>query len=180
MSAVAGIVTSRLPGSRCTPAEGTFLAICATLFVGSVAALILRYASMPALCLAPMPGGGARPMAWMRMPGQTWFEAAASFMGMWCLMTMAMMLPSLVPMLRRYRQCIARSTAVSVDGLTARVALGYFLVWVALGVLLYPAAAMLAAAAMWRPAWHRSFQLRTVWPCFSPAYCSSVPGGGAI
>jgi predicted metal-binding membrane protein len=35
------------------------------------------------------------PMAWMRMPGQTWPGAAASFLGMWVVMMVAMMLPSL-------------------------------------------------------------------------------------
>jgi predicted metal-binding membrane protein len=38
-------------------------------------------------------------MAWMRMSGQTWPVAAASFFGMWSVMMVAMMLPSLVPML---------------------------------------------------------------------------------
>jgi hypothetical protein len=34
-------------------------------------------------------------MAWMRMPGQTWPGAAASFLGMWVVMMVAMMLPYL-------------------------------------------------------------------------------------
>ena len=36
--------------------------------------------------------------------------AAASFLGMWLLMMVAMMLPSLVPMLWRYRPAVARTT----------------------------------------------------------------------
>ena len=52
----------------------------------------------------PMPGGWTMSMTWMRMPGQTWPGAAASFLGMWVVMMVAMMLPSLVPMLWRYRQ----------------------------------------------------------------------------
>ena len=51
----------------------------------------------------PMPGGWAMSMMWMRMPGQTWPGAAASFLGTWTAMMVAMMLPSLVPMLWRYR-----------------------------------------------------------------------------
>jgi predicted metal-binding membrane protein len=43
----------------------------------------------------PMPGRWTMPMAWMRMPGQTWPGAAASFLGMWVVMMVAMMLPSL-------------------------------------------------------------------------------------
>src|SRR2546430_71783 len=43
-------------------------------------------------------------MSTMPMPGQTWLPAAASFLGMWIVMMVAMMLPSLVPTLWRYRQ----------------------------------------------------------------------------
>jgi predicted metal-binding membrane protein len=54
----------------------------------------------------PMPGGWTMSIAWMRMPGQTWPGAVASFLGMWVVMMVAMMLPSLVPMLWRYRQTL--------------------------------------------------------------------------
>jgi predicted metal-binding membrane protein len=47
-------------------------------------------------------GGWTMSMAWMRMPGQTWPAATASFLGMWVVMMVAMMLPALVPMLQRY------------------------------------------------------------------------------
>jgi hypothetical protein len=33
-----------------------------------------------------MPGGWTMSMAWMRMPGQTWPGAAASFLAMWIVM----------------------------------------------------------------------------------------------
>ena len=46
-----------------------------------------------------MPGGWTMSMAWMRMPGQGWPGAAATFLGMWIVMMVAMMLPVLVPML---------------------------------------------------------------------------------
>lgn len=39
-------------------------------------------------------------MMWMRMPGQTWAGDAASFMGMWVVMTVVMMGPSLLPVAR--------------------------------------------------------------------------------
>ena len=55
-----------------------------------------------------MPGGWTMSMAWMRMPGQTWLGAAASFLGMWVGMMVAMMLPSLVPVLWRYREPVGR------------------------------------------------------------------------
>jgi len=57
----------------------------------------------------PMPGGWTMSMAWMRMPGQTWLGATASFLGMWLVMMFAMMLPSLLPMLRHYREAVARA-----------------------------------------------------------------------
>lgn len=38
------------------------------------------------------------------MCGEAWLAAAASFLGKWVMMMVAMMLPSLVPMLWRYRQ----------------------------------------------------------------------------
>ena len=50
-----------------------------------------------------MPGGWTMSMMWMRMPGLTWPGTAASFLGMWVVMMVAMMLPSLAPMLWRYR-----------------------------------------------------------------------------
>ena len=49
-------------------------------------------------------------MGGMPMPGGwTWPGAAASFLGMWVVMMVAMMLPSLVPMLWRYRQAVPAS-----------------------------------------------------------------------
>ena len=58
-----------------------------------------------------MPGGWTMSMVWMRMPGQTWASAAASFLGMWVVMMVAMMLPSLIPMLLRYRQAVRITAA---------------------------------------------------------------------
>ncbi|WEX75180.1 DUF2182 domain-containing protein [Sinorhizobium numidicum] len=63
--------------------------------------------------------GWTMSMTWMRMPGQTWSAAAASFLGMWLVkMMMAMMLPSLVPMLRRYRQAVANAGEIRLGRLT--------------------------------------------------------------
>ncbi len=41
-----------------------------------------------------MPGGWTMSMMWMRMPGQTWFASALSFLFMWLAMMVALMLPS--------------------------------------------------------------------------------------
>jgi predicted metal-binding membrane protein len=82
---------------------------------------------MSAMGEMPMPGGWTMAMAWMRMPGQTWPGAAASFLGMWVVMMGAMMRPSVVPMLRRYRQAVGRTGETRLGRLMALVGVGYFL-----------------------------------------------------
>ena len=89
--------------------QRALLGVSALLFAGSTALTIVWCASMSGMGEMPMPGGWTMSMTWMRMPGQTWLGAAASFLGMWVVMTAAMMLPSLVPMLTRYRQAVART-----------------------------------------------------------------------
>src|ERR671936_2558672 len=91
--------------------QRTFFGISALLFAASATLTIVWCASMSAMGEMPMPGGWTMSMAWMRMPGQTWSGAAAAFLGMWVVMMAAMMLPSLVPMLWRYRQAIGRTAA---------------------------------------------------------------------
>jgi len=95
-------------------------------------------------------------MAWMRMPGQTWAGAEAAFVAMWTVMMVAMMLPSLAPMLVRYRQAVGRSGEVRLHVLTAVVAVGYFAVWSALGAAVFPLGAALAVAQMRLPALARA------------------------
>jgi len=89
--------------------QRTFFGVSALLFAASAAVTIVWCASMSAMGEMPMPGCWTMAMAWMRMPGQTWPGAAASFLGMWAVMMVAMMLPSLVPMLWRYRQAVGRN-----------------------------------------------------------------------
>ena len=67
----------------------------------------------------PMPGGWTMSMMWMRMCGQTWFRAWASFVGMWIVMMVAMMLPSFVPMLWRFRQAVGGTGEARLNRLTA-------------------------------------------------------------
>jgi predicted metal-binding membrane protein len=85
-------------------------------------------------------------MMWMPMPGQTWLVAAASFIGMWVVMMIPMMLPSLVPMLWRYRQVVSGGTRIG--WLTALVGGGYYFVWTAIGVIVFPVGAALMALEM--------------------------------
>jgi predicted metal-binding membrane protein len=100
----------------------------------------------------PMPGGWATRMMWTRMPGQTWAAAEASFLGMWIVMTVTMMLPSLAPTLRRLRQSVAGTGTARPALLTALVGAGYFFVWTLLGAALFPLGVVLAAIQMRQPA----------------------------
>jgi predicted metal-binding membrane protein len=60
---------------------------------------------------------------------------AASFFGMWTLMMTVMMMPSLVPMLRRYWQAANARGSIRSGGLTVLVGAGYLSVWTALGLV---------------------------------------------
>jgi predicted metal-binding membrane protein len=91
----------------------------------------------------------------MRMPGQTWAGATASFLGMWVVMMVAMMLPSLVPVLHRYRQAVSRTGVARLARLTALVGTGYFLVWTAFGIAVFALGIAFAIAAMALPSLSR-------------------------
>jgi predicted metal-binding membrane protein len=130
-------------------ADRRWSAAAALAFVASAAVTVAWCASMSAMAGMSMPGGWTMSMAWMRMPGQGWTGAAAGFLGMWMVMMIAMMLPAFMPMLSRYRR--AMSPAADAGTLTLRVAGGYFGVWTAAGVLVYPAGVFLAEVAMRAP-----------------------------
>ena len=134
-----------------TSADRAFSGVLALLFGASTAGTIVWCASMSAMAGMPMPGGWTMSMAWMRMPGQTWPGTAASFVGMWIVMMVAMMLPSLIPMLRRYREAVTGAGPARRGGLTTLVAAGYFVVWTALGVAAFPIGVALATVEMRLP-----------------------------
>jgi predicted metal-binding membrane protein len=71
---------------------------------------------------------------------------------MWVVMMVAMMLPSLVPMLSRYRQAVGSTCETRLGRLTALVGAGYFLVWTAFGMAVFPLGVALAAVEMQLPA----------------------------
>ena len=131
--------------------ERAFLGVSALLFAASAVATLVWCASMSAMGGMPMPGGWTMSMAWMRMPGQTWPGAAVSFLAMWLVMMAAMMLPSLVPMLRRYRQAVGGTGEIAVGRLTVLVGAGYFLVWTLFGMIAFPLGVALAQVAMEQP-----------------------------
>jgi predicted metal-binding membrane protein len=136
--------------------QHAFLGVSALLFLGSAAGTIAWCGSMSAMGEMPMPGGWTMSMVWMRMPGQTWPGAAASFLGMWVVMMVAMMLPSLVPMLWRYRHAVVGTAGTRLGWLTALVGMGYFFVWTVFGAAVYPLGVALAAIAMRQPALART------------------------
>jgi predicted metal-binding membrane protein len=126
--------------------DGVFLAASAVIFVASAVASILWCHSMSGRM--PMPGGWTMSMAWMRMPGQTWPQAALMFIAMWTLMMLAMMLPCLTPMLLNYRRELRSRQATYLAWLTALAAAGYLAFWALLGAIAYPFGVLLASAEM--------------------------------
>ena len=171
--------------------ERAFFGVSALLFAASAVLTIAWCESMSAMGDMPMPGGWTMSMAWMRMPGQTWPGAVAAFLGMWVVMMVAMMLPSLVPMLWRYRQAVGRRGETRLGRLTALVGVGYFVIWTLFGMAAFPLGVALAAVEMQQPALARAvpiavggvvlmagFLQLTAWKTHHLACCREAPGRG--
>jgi predicted metal-binding membrane protein len=189
-------VTSRIVEARMVSERTSrlvFFGVSALLFAASVAVTIVWSASMSAMGAMPMPGGCTMSMAWMRMPGQTWAGAAASFLVMWTVMMVAMMLPSLMPMLWRYRQAVGRTDSTRLGWLTALVGAGYFFVWTVFGMAAFPLGAALAAIEMQLPALARAVPIAvgvvvliagalqfTAWKAHHLACCRAAPERGHL
>ncbi len=172
--------------------ERAFFGVSALLFVASATVTIIWGASMSAMGGMPMPGGWTMSMAWMRMPGQTRPAAAVSFLGMWIVMMVAMMMPSLVPMLRRYRQAVGGTGETNMGWLTAVVDVGYFSVWTMFGMAAYPLGVALVTIEMQQPALARSVPFAvgavvliagalqfTRWKACHLACCREMPARGS-
>jgi predicted metal-binding membrane protein len=140
--------------------ETAFWSVSILAFALSWMATIVWCSSMPKTSGMTMPGGWTMSMAWMRMRGQTWLIAAVSFLGMWAVMMLGMMLPSLVPMLRRYRNAVSAGEP-RLGQLTAVVGAGYFFVWIAIGIAVFAAGAALASAEMRQAAIARAVPFAT-------------------
>ena len=171
--------------------QRAFLLVSALLFAASAAVTIRWSTSMSAMGGMEMPGGWTMSMAWMPMSGQTWAHAAAAFLGMWVVMMVAMMLPSLVPMLWRYRQAVGRTRQTRLGGLTALVGVGYFLVWSGFGMAAFLLAAPLTAVEMDDPALASAVPVAvgvvvllggalqfTAWKTHHLGCCREAPGRG--
>ena len=112
-----------------------FLGVCALLFVATAAITLVRSTSMPAMGRMPMPGARTH-----------------AFLGMWVVMMVAMMLPSLVPMLWRYHQAFEKTGGMRRGRLTTLVGVGYFFVWTVVGVAVFPLGVARAEIEMQLPA----------------------------
>jgi len=193
MNCAVNLVAARekLEVSRPQGAERVFFGVSALLFVASATTTIIWCLSMSTMGEMRMPGGWMMSMTWMRMPGQTWAASAASFLGMWSVMMMAMMLPSLLPMLRRYREALSTTDEARLGLLTVLVGAGYFAVWTALGMLAFAPGVALAAGAMRLPALARAVPIAvgltvvvagalqfTTWKARQLACCRPVSGRG--
>ena len=132
--------------------QRVFFAVSALLFAASATATIVWCGSMSALHAIPMCDGWTMALPWMPMPGQTWPGAAASFLGMWVVMMVAMMLPSLVPTLWRYRQAVGRTSETRLSLSIALMGAGYFFVWAVSGLAAFPLGIALAIVEMHLPA----------------------------
>jgi predicted metal-binding membrane protein len=134
-----------------------FLGLCALLFAASVAVMIDLSRSMSGnatmsgdMASMEMPASTASSMAWTKPPEQSWLSAAASFMDMWVVMMLAMMLPWLVPTLLRYRRYLRGLGTHRLSELTLFVAVGYFAVWAIFGAVAYPlGVGLIAAETQW-------------------------------
>jgi predicted metal-binding membrane protein len=168
-----------------------FLGVSGLVVAASAAGTIVWCASMSAMGEMSMPGGWTMSMVWMRMPGQTWAAAGASFIGMWVVMMVAMMLPCLVPMLWRFRQAVANTGKRRLGPLTALVGVGYFFVWTLFGMIAFPVGVALAAVEMQQPALARGVPIAvgvvvliagalqfTAWKARQLACCRAAPGRG--
>ena len=138
--------------------QRSIIGVSTLLFAVSAWVTVLCCNSMSAMGEMRMPGDWTMSMAWMRMPGQSWPGAMASFVGMWVLMMVAMMMPSHVPMLLRSGQAAGVAGTRHAGLLTALVSLGYFSVWAGVGILIYPVAVALTAVEM------RSYELARAVP----------------
>lgn len=138
-----------------------FPCFAAVLFAVAATITIVWCTSMASMGGMEMPGGWTMSMAWMRTPDQSWLSSAIAFSGMWGVMMVAMMLPSLTPVLLRYRDSIGSSGESRANALAALVGVAYFSVWTLFGVIAYAFGSAIAALEMQWPALARAVPIAT-------------------
>lgn len=135
-------------GVSASTARRAFIAASALLFAASGGATVMICLAMAEMGEVPMAGGWSMSTAWTPLCGGSWPAAAGAFLGMWALMTTAMMLPSLTPALWRLRESAA-AAGVARPGLFATWAgLAYLLVWTGLGLAVFAGGVLLLEAAL--------------------------------
>jgi predicted metal-binding membrane protein len=110
---------------------------------------------------------------------------------MWVVMMVAMMLPSLVPMLWRYRRAVAGTGETRPGRLTTVVGVGYFFVWAAVGIAAFVGGVALSEIEMRQPMLARAVPIAvgvvvviagllqlTAWKARRLACCRRAPGHG--
>jgi predicted metal-binding membrane protein len=143
-----------------TRLPGEFIVVCVVAFVAGVSTTVYFIRSMGDEM--EMPGGWKMSMMWMRMPGQTSFLSALSFLLMWLTMMVAMMMPSaLLMFLKTRRQWLSLCYMAS----------GYFTIWLIAGFGIYALGVEFNDAAM------RSEFLSRAVPLLSGA---SLVGAGTV
>ncbi|MEM5338241.1 DUF2182 domain-containing protein [Paraburkholderia azotifigens] len=133
-----------------------FFGVLALVFATCAGLTIVWCLSMSTMPELPMPGGWTLSMTWAPMCGQKWPRIAVSFVGMWIVMMVAMMLPSLAPALWRYHEALDRRGAASACRSTALMGMGYFVVWAVLGAVVFALSFTFVTLAIQRPALSRA------------------------
>jgi predicted metal-binding membrane protein len=147
------------PSGALVTQKHVFFGVSALLFLASALITIAWSVSMSGMGEMLMPGDWTMSMTWMRMPGQTWPGVAAMFMGMWVVMMVAMMLPSVAPMLWTYHEAVGKTRAARPGWLTALAGVGHFFVWTVFGLAAFPLGAALTTVEMREPALSRAVPL---------------------
>jgi predicted metal-binding membrane protein len=112
---------------------------------------------------------------------------------MWIVMMLAMMLPCLLPVLRRYQQAVGSTGNPNPGRLTALVGAGYFFVWTLFGMAVFLLGVPLAEIEMQQPAISRAVPLAagisillagslqfTAWKTRHLACCRQAPGCSCV
>ena len=131
------MLASRHSGMVSLSQRRVFFGVLALVFATCAGLTLVWCASMSTMPELPMPGGWSLSMTWTPMCGQKWTRIAVSFVGMWIVMMVAMMLPSLAPVLWRFHEALGKAGGARAHRLTALAGAGYFLVWAVLGVIVF-------------------------------------------
>lgn len=168
MSRSTGTVAAQARGGLSS--ERLFLGTSVLLFVACAVGTIYWSRSMSMAGGMSLPVGWAPSMDGMSLSPLDWLGAAGAFIGMWLVMMASMMLPSLVPALRRYRLAVCGPAEMPLGGLTALAGLGYFAVWGIFGAAVFPLGAALSVYGM------QSLTLSSLAP-FAPGAVLLLAGG---